>query len=271
MDKVIVIGIFEFIGFHFCKTVLEEGVEVEGVYFDRKKDALFEEKQLEIGRNANFTMTTYESWQLETDKDDETVVILNFYDYFIKKNEKQLFEGNKLRQELVKQGNERVIFILPIQVLENNKYNHIACQIEEMVNAIKKVGKTVQTYYLPTVYGPWQLEEFTFQQSFMNEKEPYHLSEREYTADALYIDEAIEAIMEHIEKTDEVILLKSTHANNWEKCASFLGISVEQAESLKKRQPFHGTTITIKEHLSIQKGLEKQRQWHESFEQRRKM
>ena len=56
MDKVIIVGTYEFIGFQLCLSLLEQGREVIGIHLNtNSKDPFLEEKRFEIGRNSNFT------------------------------------------------------------------------------------------------------------------------------------------------------------------------------------------------------------------------
>ena len=55
MDKAIIVGVYEFIGFHLCEALLQEGIEVYGVNLPiDTSDHVVDEKRLLIGRNSNF-------------------------------------------------------------------------------------------------------------------------------------------------------------------------------------------------------------------------
>lgn len=59
MDRAVILGTFEFIGFSLCKNLLDQGCEIDGIHFDKEQDdALIHEKRLTIGRNANFNEKT---------------------------------------------------------------------------------------------------------------------------------------------------------------------------------------------------------------------
>src|SRR3954447_19141238 len=55
MDKAIIFGIYDFVSFHMGRTLLNKGLEVIGVHIEENSEtSSFEEKRMEIGRNANF-------------------------------------------------------------------------------------------------------------------------------------------------------------------------------------------------------------------------
>lgn len=55
MKKAIVFGAYQFLGFHICGALLEEGEEIIGVSFPNIHVDDIEDKRMEIGRNANFS------------------------------------------------------------------------------------------------------------------------------------------------------------------------------------------------------------------------
>ena len=55
MDKAIIVGVYEFIGFHLCEALLQEGIEVYGVDLPiDTSDHVVNEKRILIGINSNF-------------------------------------------------------------------------------------------------------------------------------------------------------------------------------------------------------------------------
>ena len=62
---------------------------------------------------------------------------------------------------------------------------------------------TPSIFYLPTVYGPWQPMKYVFQQAINNPNGPISLDDREWTEDALYIDDVIEYYLKDIEGKKE--------------------------------------------------------------------
>ena len=71
----VVYGVYRFLGFHICSYLLENGEEVAG-YDWEPADEQAEEKQLMIGRNANFSYCD-EQWASES----EAQLLICLFDY----------------------------------------------------------------------------------------------------------------------------------------------------------------------------------------------
>ncbi|MEM5594163.1 hypothetical protein AAHH67_24715 [Niallia circulans] len=55
MKKAVIFGVYQFVGFHICSTLLEEGEEIIGISYPEISIEDLEDKRMEIGRNANFS------------------------------------------------------------------------------------------------------------------------------------------------------------------------------------------------------------------------
>jgi len=258
MDRAIIIGAFEFLGFHFCQTLLEEGYEVVGVHNSKNEEIDFLElKRMAIGRNANFQEESLAQWLGEAEIDEQTLVIIDYYDLFIR-NAPDLPAVNKLmdlflsrNEAALKQNHSKVVWLLPIQwLLPENRLE---------LNRIKTYS---HRYFLPSIYGPWQPDTFLLQQGISKDHSQLTLNKREWIDDCLYIDDIVEEILNMTERREMAsLILRSSIDNHWQKCAEFISIpekfinirlSDEEAEfkSIERKQ--------VKCKLPISEGIEKQ-------------
>jgi nucleoside-diphosphate-sugar epimerase len=256
MEKAVIFGAFEFLGFHFCKKILDEGIEVVGFHhgMDEEYD-LIEEKRMEIGRNANFSI---EDLDKETLVNEKVTIIIDFYDFFIKEQEEQFFQCKKFEKmtRSINQEESKIIILIPYLIKVKAQYKEQYSKLKDKINLIKNENISVQSVFLPTVYGPWQSEKFLFQQALLSGGKVSQISDREWTGDALYVEDVIKEIMQLIEEDKDSFLLKSGEQDAWEKCAKYLNISFEpiQAESGE----YKGEERIIRM-SSYEDGLEKQK------------
>ncbi|WP_316571091.1 hypothetical protein [Neobacillus sp. YIM B06451] len=80
MGEALIIGVFERLGFHLCKRLLEMGYEVGGISLSPSPDETEENMELEIGRNSNFVKMPIDA--VETHFIGEKVVIFSLYDLY---------------------------------------------------------------------------------------------------------------------------------------------------------------------------------------------
>ena len=82
MEKAVMVGVFDFVSFHVCKALLDKGIEVRGVQIESEEnqDFLLEEKRLEIGRNANFSVTRMDDLTIPNQKE---TIVLSVYDLYM--------------------------------------------------------------------------------------------------------------------------------------------------------------------------------------------
>ncbi|MFF2446184.1 hypothetical protein ACFVSW_03700 [Neobacillus sp. NPDC058068] len=233
MDKAVIFGVYEFVSFHACKTLLNKGVEVVGIHIDDIENNFFlEEKRLEIGRNANYseqTLAELENYREEADV--KTAFILSVYDLYVL-NKEAILRKEKVIESIFhflerNQNNIELILLLPIQMLGTNR------EIE-LTDFLNKVGSRVKNspmFYLPAIYGPWQPKAFLFQQAIISkfQKQELRMANREWTNDVLYVEDAVASIFEILETRNygdfpKSYLLKSGKKSYWTRCAAFLHI-----------------------------------------------
>ncbi|GHH98490.1 hypothetical protein [Neobacillus kokaensis] len=226
MDKAIIIGIYNFVGFQICHTLLNKGIEVNGIHIDSKTDPFLEEKRLEIGRNANFVESSLSKWNVSENGNDlkKQILIFPIYDFYILREEAMLEKEilvNKVIQYLEeKKGNSNIVIIAPIQLLAQNLPS-----MNTLLEQMRGLDPNIQFIFLPAIFGPWQPSMFLFQQAIISsfQKCKISLSDREWTKDALFAADAAEAIFEIIESANPgSYLLESGKNNYWEKCAGYL-------------------------------------------------
>ncbi|MDP4085119.1 MAG: hypothetical protein Q8934_10970 [Bacillota bacterium] len=231
MDKAVIFDAFEFVGFHFCKKLLDIGFEVSGIQFNHeKKNKYLDEMRLEVGRNANFKEKTMEEWatQMEKEMDDPAFFIFSLYDLYMGYKE-DLLNNEILKDYLlnsIRQRNKQslIVFLLPIQLIseENDAEGLRGCK--DFLKSVDEMECDSQFFYLPSLYGPWQSDAFFFQKAMLN-----NLNEREeskeWMGDTIFIRDAIELVIEQMEdKTPGKYLLESGKQNRWFECAEFLNI-----------------------------------------------
>ena len=264
MDKAIIVGTYEFIGFHLCLSLLEQGIEVIGIHLQTKGEDIFlEEKRLEIGRNDNFKEKD-ETYLVSLEQvSDDVVIFIDYYSYYFKKEESQLFSAFKTA--LLTSQLPRFVLLVPIQLCEEKTLKE-----QFPFGITEKRDDSVTTFYLPTVYGPWQPAKYAFQQFLIDPNKPVIVDDREWTADALYIDDTVDTILHHLEsKEEKAYLLRSEINDHWEKVAAMLW-----GKSLVKP---HGEKKNISQDIlvldtgvtEIETGIEKQKRHLRRLTERR--
>jgi|GEM_PF-3911480 len=231
MDKAILFGMFDFVNFHICKSLLNKGIEVEGIHLEETDYMEFiEEKRLEVGRNANLIEQSLSEWEREPVKPTpNTSLIISIYDLYMSKKEKILQDKNVTKHMIqylaVNKNDVNNVLILPVQMLASTFRGK---EIEGFLDLIKETGKNTQFIYLPAVYGPWQTSTFLFQKVLISKYQEIKITtdEREWSNDVLFINDALEAILDIMEtgKAGSYIL-ESGKQNQWLRCADYLNIT----------------------------------------------
>ena len=241
MDKAIIFGMFDFVNFHICKSLLDKGIEVRGIHLEEPENVPFvDEKRLEVGRNANFIEQSLHEWESNPEKDkSNTGLFISVYDLFMSKKE-HILKNETITKPIIQylednKDDVNIVFILPVQMLTSI---YKGKEIEEFIGLIKELGKSTQLFYLPALYGPWQTPSFLFQQVIVSNYEKVDITseEREWTKDVLFINDAVESILDlmETEKTGGY-LLESGRKNHWLRCADYLNIS-ENHKNKKKSE-----------------------------------
>jgi hypothetical protein len=237
MDKAIIFGMFDFVGFHVGKNLLNKGIEIIGVHIDELENIDFlDEKRLEIGRNANFNEQSLVEWESSPKEDmSNPKFIFSIYDLFMLKKE-QILQDEAVTKPIIQYIEENktktsMVLILPIQMLTRTFKGK---EIEGFLNKIEGLVKDTQLLYLPTVYGPWQPLSFLFQKAIVSKLRKTEITneEREWKNDVLFVDDAIDSILDIIENgRPGSYLIDSGSDDQWFRCAAYLNIDEDQALS----------------------------------------
>jgi hypothetical protein len=265
LDKVCILGVYEFIGFHLCKRFLENGFSVEGVHLNTECDLFLEEKRLEVGRNANFNEKSFplSGKNLETD-----VTIIPIYDWFMtyKESRKRFSE---IIQYIKNAPKTNFVFLLPIQMLTDSQDEGME-EARGFIEQTNNLAQSIQYYYLPTIFGPWQPSSFLFQNEILNQFHQTNksLDIREWPFDAIYIDDLLTPLIEKIESGESgSFLFESGIPKSWELCAEILQLDKSLGKvfdevklkvddgvekiTLKEVTPYQESLMTQKEHVSF--------------------
>jgi nucleoside-diphosphate-sugar epimerase len=257
MDKVVIAGVFDFVNFHVCKALLDKGIEVKGIQIETEENDNLDEKRLEVGRNANFTEASL--GEITKDIDGRETFILSIYDLYMCYKEDFL-----LNENFINKGDwNHFVILVPSQVLTDEIAPESETVINDFIRSTIAIGKDIHLLYLPTIYGPWQPDTFLFQHSILNgmNRGKTFRGLREETCDVLYVKEAVESIIKIIEdKRPGRYLLQSGMKNQWDICASFLGInergSTNRIEKIIEDDDV--TKLTVQSFMPIPIALTKQ-------------
>jgi hypothetical protein len=174
--------------------------------------------------------------------DPNTCLFFSIYDLYMGKREQILQNQATIKPiiEYIEQNKNKVkiVFILPVQMLTKTFEGN---EIEEFLGRIKNLVSNTQAVYLPAIYGPWQPSAFLFQQVIVSklQKAEFMYDKREWTDDVLFIEDALNSILEILEtKKPGSYLLESGRENQWNRCAAFLKVienvgDITSTESLK--------------------------------------
>ncbi|MGE8079524.1 NAD-dependent epimerase/dehydratase family protein [Peribacillus loiseleuriae] len=248
MDQTVIVGMYQFVGFHLTKHLLELGEDVIGIDWEFN-----EEKELEIGRNANFSFLKPSSLSC-MNVSNETMIYISWYDF---NNRRSVFSFKETEEILLalnswsKVPNENrptVVLLYPLGV-KNQKILSIVEQAEWM-----------KVIYLPTIYGPGQHEESAFEVSIHKKSrlEIEKALEREYKNDAIFIADLLENLPQITTLNERMITVKSKQENQWSLCAKLV-FHPELLEGLRGNaeiDPKHQTYMfEIENHTSPEEGI----------------
>ncbi|MGA9228113.1 MAG: hypothetical protein WB217_17330 [Mesobacillus sp.] len=239
MEKAAILGVYDFIAYSLCKYMLNDGMEIVGVHIASKHDDYFtDEKRMEIGRNANFSEISFKEWKTTGENE---LMIISLYDHFNKDGTKEeITKGIIKKLENMDRSSQTLILILPARLA--SKHEKLADSQLDLLRFIEKMQISVLEIYLPTIYGPWQPEEYFFQQSLNyleGESSIPVIAKWEWTHDALYIEDAVETIMELAESGKEgKYFFASGKINLWRSCIDeLLGKQTESILRKAERTP----------------------------------
>lgn len=258
MKKAVVFGAYQFLGFHLCRALLEEGEEIIGVSFPSIHVDDIEDKRMEIGRNANFSETSWK--QLDSILQDSHIDFLFFDLYTIEslhsvygRIKSHIFDRNDIEFPI----NKRLVFL--VNIMHAEKERELFSSIKEDLN-----DYPMQMIHMPTLYGPWQPSDFLFQQLIEGkEQESIHFSLREYPRDAIFIEDAAMEVVKQTNKgQNNNILLKSNVTNHWQRCLEHLKWDIPETINKDIESSVNLEGVTVLNSYSIAENIEKQRKHH---------
>jgi hypothetical protein len=251
MNRAIVVGAYEFLGFHLTMMLLEQGFEVTGITTGSREHGEYtEDKKLLVGRNANFEEYCTDEWKANGSIEEPHLIFISQYDYYFRQERDLQWEGlfGHLKGAIEETGSKPV-FLLPVQYLDHKAVT--GC------HAVREAG--VLEIYLPTLFGLWQPSVFAFQQAIEGKENKDH-SSLEDQEDAIHAVEAAAGIIEAAEKNEAgPLLFWSGEEGRWRKCAVHLGIKAQEF-CRQGMQPAIEKRI-IREKDSYQNVLDKQREY----------
>ncbi len=211
MDKAVIVGVYGFIGYQLCESLLHEGVEVYGVHIPTDTtEAIVDEKRLLIGRNSNFTEVD-ETYLTTLDcLEENNFIFYDYYSFYMARKEDIFIQ--KVQSCLQRKHDS--VAILPIQKLG----------IDDDDDQVQNLLQCKYRFFLPSIYGPWQPSTYFFSKALSQPNGDHLLEIREWTNDILYVEDAVRSILKEIEANNlNSILLKSNIENHWQKIALELG------------------------------------------------
>lgn len=119
MDKVLVLGALEELGFEMTASLLEEGYEVSGIHLEIGNETKYNLRRMEIGRNANFEEVDLNEWLKQDDFTESSMFLfVNGFDENVKR---VWMENRELKGKLETISNNpdySIIFIYPFSEWE---------------------------------------------------------------------------------------------------------------------------------------------------------
>jgi hypothetical protein len=182
-----------FLGFELCDALLEKGWTVTAI--DEDKD--MKDKWLEIGRNANLEYVPYGEW--DKNVRSQCHVFLPYYDQVRENKFSYLTEADGLLSKMDQ----------PFQMI----------RIYSKVRGNRGLGENGAVFYLPTLYGIHQPEEFLFAKLLKGREEI-----SDYVDDpsgAIYVKDAARMIV-NLSSKKERFTLKPLSGQSWNEALSYV-------------------------------------------------
>lgn len=271
MERAVIFGVYDYIGYSLCQYMLDMGVEIDGIHSGSSTEEYFtEEKRLEIGRNANFSEKELNEWEYTG---AGKYLFISLFESYQSSTANGIFTDMLMKK--LEDSNPSIVLILPAYFAVKNE------KMEEsqrrLLRFFEQRKHSVLEVYLPTIYGPWQPEKFFFQQALNYLEYGKHSPEVagwEWTHDAIYIDDAITEIVEMAEAGEKGnFFLSSGEKNRWLKCAEQL---LGRKNDARWRNTVELTEIKefirvrkMKRNENIVKGLNKQKEQYYRIQESR--
>jgi UDP-glucose 4-epimerase len=297
MKKALVTGGLGFLGFHLVQKLLNEGVQVvivDEITDERREEQ--EEKWMRIGRNDLVSLLDQNLEQTDFQDIMKSVDVVYHLaastsnDSKWKKLQKVIENNVNLTKKLVKTipANAKLIYASTVEVYgerpgkitertptnPTSPYGITKLASERL---IQKECRNRNIKYniirLPTVYGPWQREDMTYQQIITGNRKP---NKDRSTLDVLYVEDCVEAFYLAATKgiPNEVFQLASGVENSW-----FKGLELLECRDLINKNPIKTVLVPDKANnllgfqpkTTLEKGLAKQREHVKQWQQQKRL
>lgn len=238
MSPTIVLGNNEFLGFHICHYLLNQGEDVIGLKWMEARHETEEEREYLFGRNANYVeVKTIEDIPLE----EQSLVCINLYDTV----NRLIEEKEELKQFFDYVKNQRVLFFLPLTCSDDIQ--------KELDQWKEHVGEweSVQWIYVSYLYGPWLDKNAELQRLLAQEKGiALDLSR------AIFIEDFLGKWNDLLQLTDKCLIIQGEMQRDWqEQCASFFckieNRTIEMEETEEAQVMIIKATINLKEGIQV--------------------
>lgn len=160
MGRALIIGVFERLGFHLCKKLLEMGYEVRGISWNSASDESEEDMELEIGRNSNFVKLHMGNEGTFCERDN--AIIFSLYDlYTDEKSPNPHSERLAVElEELIRMNSKwpSVVMLLPNVPVQRNQEENGTQAIRKAADLAEASAENVLKVILPFPYNSLPIE-----------------------------------------------------------------------------------------------------------------
>ncbi|GAE35424.1 NAD-dependent epimerase/dehydratase family protein [Halalkalibacter akibai] len=297
MEKVVVTGGLGFIGFHLVERLLAEGIQVVIIdqISDEKREEQ-EEKWLRIGRNDLVTLIDENLERVNFSKVLKGVDVVYHLaastsnDSKWKKLQKVIENNVEITKKIVESipPKAKLIYSSTVEVYgerpgtitertpsnPTTPYGITKLASERLIqqDCVKR-NIVYNIVRLPTVYGPWQRSDMTYQQILTNEPNP---GKDRSTIDVMYVEDCVEAFYLVATKNiaNEIFHLATGEELSW-----FKGLDLLECSELVPKSPIKSflspdktrNILGFVPQVSLEKGLAKQREHVKQWQQQRSL
>ena len=213
MSTSVVVGAFQFIGFHLAKYLLDQGEEVIGIDWEDE----FMEKEMEFGRNSNFLYIPIHRLRHVSVVQPKTIYISGYdLKYSCIEDKRTIVQQITAFLKTVEINHDSPVILL----LSNEEDRSIFDPLLQVIDD-NDASKLV---YLPTIYGPWQPETMSFEAAIRQKKlqEIEKAIVKEDRSDAIYISDIMDVVIQIASHQEKKIQLQSEAPDQWQQCAKQL-------------------------------------------------
>ncbi len=213
MPTSVVVGAFQFIGFHLAKFLLDQGEEVIGIDWED----VSMEKEMEFGRNSNFLYIPINRLHHVSVVQPKTIYISGYdLTYSSIKGKQTIIQHITTFLKTVEVHHDSPVILM----LPNEEDQSIFDPLLQRVHD----SDTAKLVHLPTIYGPWQPETMSFEAA-IRQKELLEIEKmimEEDRSDAIFISDIMDIVIQIVSHHEKKIQLQSKAPDQWQQCAKQL-------------------------------------------------